>query len=258
MVERNNRRILIVDDDKTMAETLADVLEASDYDVTTVNSGKDAISIAKQEKFDIGLLDIKMPGINGVEALKQLKKHLPETFFAMMTAYSFSELIDEAKNEGAITVIHKPIDLDYLLHLLEEVSKRGVVVIIDDDDSFCESLSDILRDASGLNVFHAQNVGKGLKLVSEKSPDAILLDMKLKETTGYEIFLEVKEAQNLPDKSSKKSNIILMTAYGKEMNDIIEKTLQLGAYVCIHKPFEVETVLHLIHEVRNNEISEKL
>ncbi len=258
MKERNTSRILIVDDDKTMAETLADVLEASDYDVTTANSGKEAISIAKHEKFDIGLLDIKMPGINGVEALKQLKKYLPDAFFAMMTAYSFSEMIDEAKNEGAVTVIHKPIDLDFLLHLLEEVSKKGVVVIIDDDDTFCESLSDILRDLSGLNVFHAQNAGKGVKLVSEKSPDAVLLDMKLKETTGYEIFLEVKKALNLPQKSSQKSNIILMTAYGKEMDEIIKKTLKLGAYECIHKPFDFETILHLIHEVRHKKIADKL
>ena len=134
MIEVNNSRILIVDDDKTMAETLADVLEASDYDVTTVNSGQEAIEIVKKEKFDIGLLDIKMPGINGVEALKQIKKNLPEAFFAMMTAYSFSELIDEAKNEGAITVIHKPIDLDYLLHFIKEVSKKVEDVIIDHDD----------------------------------------------------------------------------------------------------------------------------
>ncbi|MHA2247323.1 MAG: response regulator [Candidatus Hodarchaeales archaeon] len=258
MIEENNSRILIVDDDKIMAETLADVLEASDYDVTTVNSGQEAMEIVKKEKFDIGLLDIKMPGINGVEALKQIKKNLPEAFFAMMTAYSFSELIDEAKNEGAITVIHKPIDLDYLLHFIKEVSKKGVVVIIDDDDSFCESLSDVLSNSSGLNVFHAQTAEKGIELVSERSPDAVLLDMKLKETTGYEIFLEVKKALNLSLNSSKKSNIILMTAYGNEMNEIINKTLQLSAYACIHKPFELKTVSHLIHEVRHKKLAEKL
>ena len=205
MIEVNNSRILIVDDDEVMAETLSDVLEASNYDVTTVNSGKEAMKIVKQEKFDIGLLDIKMPGINGVEALKQIKKDLPEAFFAMMTAYSFSELIEEAKHEGAITIIHKPIDLDYLLHFIEEVSKKGSIVIIDDDETFCESLSDILREEGRLNVFYAQTPEKGLELISKQSPDAVLLDMKLKQTTGYEIFLEVKKALNISPNSPSSS-----------------------------------------------------
>ncbi|MFX1538048.1 MAG: response regulator [Promethearchaeota archaeon] len=251
-------RILVVDDDKVMAETLADVLEASDYDVTTVHSGEEATKIVKQEKFDIGLLDIKMPGINGVEALKQLRKSLPDAFFAMMTAYSFFDLIDEAKKEGAITVLPKPINLDHLLYFLEEVSKKGTVVIIDDDQLFCESLSDVLKNIAKFNVSHAQTAENGLKLLSEESPDAVLLDMKLGPTTAYEIFLELKKALKIPQKSNEKSNIILMTAYGREMEEIIQKTLQLSALTCIHKPFEIAEVIHLINDVRRVRLSEKL
>lgn len=258
MTKDRSPKILVVDDDKVMAETLADVLEASDYNVTTVHSGEEATRIVKQEKFDIGLLDIKMPGINGVEALRQMKKFLPKAFFAMMTAYSFFDLIDEAKKEGAITVMPKPIDLDQLLLFLEEVSKKSSVVIIDDDRPFCESLSDVLKDNAGLNVFHAQTAEEGLDLVSTQSPDAVLLDMKLGQTTAYEIFLEVKKALNLPQETSQKSNIILMTAYGKEMEDIITKTLELSAYTCVHKPFEIEAILRLINEVRRIRLAEKL
>ncbi|MFX0125183.1 MAG: response regulator [Candidatus Hodarchaeota archaeon] len=253
-----NPRILVVDDDRVMAETLADVLEASDYIVTTVHSGEEATRIVKQEKFDIGLLDIKMPGINGVEALKQLRKSLPDAFFAMISAYSFIDLIDEAKKEGAITVLPKPIDLDHLLYFLKEVSKKGSVVIIDDDHSFCESLSDVLKGKADLEVSHAQTAEKGLKLVLERSPDAVLLDMKLGPTTAYEIFSELKKALKIPQRATDKSNVILMTAYGKEMEDIIQKTLELSAFTCVHKPFDIEDVVHLINDVRRVQLSKKL
>jgi len=69
--------ILIVDDDKGMTETLSDILEDIDYDVAVSDDGYKAIEMIKKKKFDFALMDIKMPGINGVETFKEVHRISP-------------------------------------------------------------------------------------------------------------------------------------------------------------------------------------
>src|SRR3989339_776364 len=93
--------ILIVDDDLGMLKTLDYILTDKGYEVATVNNGFKAIEMIKERKFDIVLTDIKMPDINGVEVLKEIKKPAPETNVMMITAYTMHELVQEAKKGGA-------------------------------------------------------------------------------------------------------------------------------------------------------------
>ena len=110
--------MLIVDDDPGMTETLADILTDMGYEVAVAENGYRAIEMTRQNKYDLALMDIKMPGINGVETFKKVKRISPQTRVIMMTAYSVEDLVREALKEGAYDVIYKPIDIDKLVFLL--------------------------------------------------------------------------------------------------------------------------------------------
>ena len=113
-------RILVVDDDPGMTETLADILRDMGYDVAVAGDGYRALEMAGEKSFDLALLDIRMPGLNGVETLRELKRANPSIKVLMMTAYSKDDLVLEARDGGAEDVVQKPLDIEGLLKFIEE------------------------------------------------------------------------------------------------------------------------------------------
>lgn len=111
--------VLIVDDDSELCETLADILEAADFYVETAKGGEEGVKKIKERFFNVVLLDVKLPGMNGVDAFKEIKKISPKTRAIMMTAYAVEELIKEALNECAFSVLYKPFEIDKMLDLIE-------------------------------------------------------------------------------------------------------------------------------------------
>ena len=112
--------ILIVDDEPGLALTLQDILHTFGHEVEIANDGWNAIERVKARPFDIVLMDIRMPGINGVEAFAEIKKIRPEIAVMMMTAYSVEELISEALENGAYGVLYKPFDVRRVLKFIED------------------------------------------------------------------------------------------------------------------------------------------
>jgi len=138
--------ILIVDDDVDMAETLSDILTALEIQVEIAHDGLQALEKIKIKKFDIVLMDIKMPKMNGVECFKKIKKIRPKTTVMMMTAYAAQDLIAEALREGVYGIWYKPVEIKKVVELVENTPKKGaLLLIIDDDLSTCETLVDILQ-----------------------------------------------------------------------------------------------------------------
>src|SRR3989339_1645905 len=115
--------ILIVDDQVNMLETFTDILRDKGYKVTTAEDGYTAIDKVKKQSFDVIFMDIKMPGINGVQTFREIKKINPKTAVIMMTAYSVEGLVKEAIEEGAYTVIYKPFEIERVVETIERVLK---------------------------------------------------------------------------------------------------------------------------------------
>lgn len=112
--------ILVVDDDLDMIETLTDIFGALGHDTDGAGNGFRAIDMAKEKAYDMALIDIKMPGKNGIEVLEELKNISPSTNVIMMTAYSVENLVKKALEEGAICIVHKPLDIKRLESLIDE------------------------------------------------------------------------------------------------------------------------------------------
>jgi CheY-like chemotaxis protein len=115
----NRKRILVVDDDADICQTLKDLLELNDYEVVTASSGFIALDVARKTHFDAVLMDIIMPRMNGVETLRNFKKLSPETPVIMATAFAVDEMLNEALDAGAVATLKKPFDCDVLYTTIE-------------------------------------------------------------------------------------------------------------------------------------------
>ncbi|HDQ03223.1 MAG TPA: sigma-54-dependent Fis family transcriptional regulator [Deltaproteobacteria bacterium] len=120
--------ILIVEDGKSQREMLRDFLLAEGNNVVEAENGKKAIKTVLNGHFDFVLLDYKMPGMDGLEVLKEVKHINPEIDVVIITAYGTIETAVEAMKVGAIDYITKPVDLDELLILVNRVAERRQLI----------------------------------------------------------------------------------------------------------------------------------
>ncbi len=111
-------RVLVVDDDPRIRDTMGDILTLEGFDVTAAPDGKAAIALCRQEAFDFALLDIGMPGMNGVETLEGLKATDPSLRVVMITGLEAGDLAQRAMEAGAEAVFRKPLDVATFLPLL--------------------------------------------------------------------------------------------------------------------------------------------
>ena len=116
-----NKTILIVDDEKDLCTILSDSLSRDRYRVVTAFNGKMGLQLVKKEKPDLILLDIKMPGMDGIEVLRKIKKMKKEIVVIMFTAYGTLETARKAMKLGAYDYVTKPVDLFFLKSLVKEV-----------------------------------------------------------------------------------------------------------------------------------------
>jgi DNA-binding NtrC family response regulator len=122
---RGKANVLVVDDELEMCLTLSDILEARGYRVTYAQDGFQAIARARETAFDVVLMDVRMPEMDGVETFRRLKKVSPGSRVVMMTAYAVEDLIADALREGAYGVVYKPLDIDRLIELVEAAKRHA-------------------------------------------------------------------------------------------------------------------------------------
>ena len=139
--------ILVVDDLRSMRLTLGGILEEEGHNVVMAEDGYQAIEAVRKSHFDIIFMDIKMPGINGVQTFREVKKIDPDTAVVMMTAYSVEDLVREALAEGAHTVVYKSFDISRILGIIEELASRKILIlVVDHEFGDRETLKKILEE----------------------------------------------------------------------------------------------------------------
>jgi len=116
--------ILIVDDDEAQCSLLAGYLQKRDYTVTTAVSGHEAIEKNQEKGFDLAILDLKMPEIDGIETMIKMKEIDPEMHFIILTGYGTVETAVKAMKIGAYDYLSKPINLDELELIIERIHEE--------------------------------------------------------------------------------------------------------------------------------------
>jgi CheY-like chemotaxis protein len=236
--------VLIVDDNESLARTASFVLRRKGFETMTAKDGLEALERVKAARFDVILMDIKMPNMDGVETYRRIKEIHPDVIVVMMTAYTMSEKVKQALEEGAYSVLYKPLDLEKVVELIGkamDASNDTVVMVVDDEESACVTLKNILA-RRGCQVSVAHTGEEAIDRVREQAYDLILLDMKLPTIDGLETYNRIKKIR--PG-----TLVIVMTAYREEMNDRIREALDACAFSCLYKPLDVENLLGMVDEV---------
>ncbi len=182
--------ILIVDDDRDFAEALGEALELARHRVTLRFSGADGIQAFAAGNFDLAFFDVVLPGMSGVETLAAVRAEKPSARVIMMTGYSVPELLEQARQQGAIDVLYKPLDVEGLLVRLRELFPEGVLVV-DDDPDFLEAIQAMLS-SQGYQVSVARTAEEAIRCASSHPTDLLLLDVHLADANGLDVLRELE------------------------------------------------------------------
>ena len=114
-------RVLIVDDEEELVSALVERLELRGVPVTGVTSGRAALATIEEKDFDLVLIDLKMPGLDGLDVIRAMKHLRPELRFVLLTGHGAKENEDAARRVGAMECLLKPVKLERLLEIIREV-----------------------------------------------------------------------------------------------------------------------------------------
>lgn len=140
-----NEKVLLVDDEEEFVETLAERMRTRGMDVSTSNSGANALQLVDDEDFDVVVLDLKMPGVDGIEALKRIKRRRPDIQVVLLTGHATVEKGVEAIKEGALEFLEKPVDLRSLTDAIDKARATKMVLVEKETE---ERIKDILHHRS--------------------------------------------------------------------------------------------------------------
>lgn len=235
-MSNDGRRILIVDDDFDFAESVSDILEMSGHDVVTVHSGEAAIECFRSESFDLALIDVQMPGKNGVESFLEMCTMQPRVHAVIMTGYSVPGLLDTAFLHGALGVLKKPLDIAKLIEYAEQAPQPQTALIVDDDPDFCDCLHDRLRD-QGIVSKIALNADEALRAIRAPGMiDVLLLDMNMRPVDGVALYQEIK-------KLGVSFKTLIVTAYGKWALEAMRGDEDMRALDVFPKPIDLDAII---------------
>lgn len=233
--------VLIVDDNEDLLKTFSIILERRGFNVDTAENGALAVDKFKEHNFDVILMDIVMPQMNGVEAFRKIKEMHPGATVILMTAYSEDELIKTAKSEGARRVIHKPLRVDQLIELIKEAAATQPILIVDDDADICQTLTRAL-ELQGYHVLAANSGEEAILISQEKDCQIAFIDIKLPNIDGLETFLRLKEIN--PNLLT-----VMMTGFRNEVKEALDKAQAASAITCLYKPFDPSEAVDLVLKI---------
>lgn len=239
---QRGKRVLVIDDEEGMRITLAASLELEGYEVVEARDGIHALELVRQQAFTLVISDIRMPGLNGVETFRELKRIQPELTVVLMTAFALERLIEEAIAEGVYTVIHKPFSMDHLTRIVARAVDSPAVLVVDDIPKVADSIVAVLR-AAGLSALAVHDGRAAVQYVVERGIDVCVLDLVMPDQDGVTTCAQMRGLK-------KRVTVIAMT--GHAVPEMVSAIMSKGGYACLHKPFDARELIHTIARARGD------
>ncbi|NVB37366.1 response regulator [Pseudenhygromyxa sp. WMMC2535] len=239
--------VLVIDDNEELTENIAEILDDLGVEVGLARDADEAIQAFERQAWSLVVTDVRMPGRDGLELLEILKRRSPGTPVLVMTGYADRDTLRRAHESGALAVVHKPIDLDAFLELVERVAvAEAPVLIVDDDASLCSNLADVLSEERGVLPHPAANLDFARRLAEAIDFRAALIDLRLPDGDG---LLLARELLHRPDGSRRP--VIIMTGYPEGLRERSgeDNGDNDGDMVVLTKPFAVPNLLERLREL---------
>ncbi len=222
-------KILIVDDDIDNARSLGELFTFEGHDAHVVSSGAQAIHRYLSEDFDIGFIDVMMPGMNGIESFMQIRKLKPTAQVFMMSGYSIEELLKQAINHGTMALITHELNEKALCEILDDFGRNNMVVT----PFLAQHQIDFMRTSAEQRgmVCRVANTPASVERGSAES-DLLILNMKLTIVDALGMYSTLRKTQNMPP-------TVLVAPHSNQRQALRD----MHVTGILNKPFDLEIVL---------------
>jgi DNA-binding NtrC family response regulator len=246
--DRQRPRLLLVDDEQEFLAATGRALENRGFDVETVASAGIALRLTQLFRFDVSVLDLRMPEMDGIELLVRLKKRWPWLPVIILTAYGTVRDARRATSCGCYEYLSKPCDLEVLARLAREAIEKARpesvsdpherirVLLVDDDQEHLDSLATVLRRRY-MDVTKASNGSQALAILDERFHDVVVLDVMMPGMHGLEVLQRIK-------RRSATTEVLLLTGHPSALGAL--EGAMSGATSYLVKPHGVERLVKMI------------
>jgi len=257
IVEKTNVRpkgppkVLVADDDDHIRSLLMDTLSALGYKTLGAKNGDEALTLLDTEKLDLVITDVKMPKINGLSLLRQIKNKNPLMPVLIITGYNFAYTKDKAMGSGADGFLAKPFRIGKIEELMQKALgikgsttqerpyRLKKILVVDDDDELRNMLLEVLGSLDYFPI-GVEDGEQALKQLRIQDFDLVISDIRMPEMDGLTLLKNIKQkAPKLP--------VVMITGFPSTCP--VQKAMQEGADGYLAKPFRIEKIDELMRDV---------
>jgi DNA-binding NtrC family response regulator len=235
-------RLLVVDDEQDTCANLSDIFSDLGFQVDVAYDGPSALELVKLNSYDVAILDLKMPGMDGLELYRHIRRLSAGTVAIVVTAYASGNTAASVLDAGAWKILSKPVDFPRLMELVDEVLNQPLLLVVDDDQDLCDSLWDLFRER-GYRVCVANDAPDAVRKLQGRNIDVLIVDMKLPTHDGNHVLSSLQE-------SNPSARSVVITGHRDEMASRVQEALSHGANAVCYKPFDVAALLETVSHLR--------
>ena len=255
-------KLLLVDDEEEFLTSTSQALGRRGFDVNVAPNGVTALELVEKNSYDIILLDVKMPDIDGIEVFRQIREKLPDLPVILLTGHGSIDDAFYTSKDGIADYLTKPIDIENLSERLHKIVEKAEkqredndntispmsfgevikVMHVDDEVDFLESMKRVL-ERRNMEVTTAESGELALALLKECIIDVVVLDVKMPGMDGLEVLRHIKT--DFPS-----IEVILLT--GHPSVEAALEGIKLGANEYMKKPPEIDELVATIRKLHNN------
>lgn len=231
--------VLVVDDDHDLASGIADMLEAEGHRAVLAGSGEAAIEVARERAFDMIFLDVKLPGMTGIDALRELRKTQGRARVVLMTGYRIDNLLTEAVKTGGRTVLTRAATAPQMLEHLRDVGPGGIVLLVAENGSLGASLEESLT-GQGLKARLARTEAAAESAASA-GLDVLILDLQRPISRILEAYLALQDLDPAV-------TVVMIASPLENGKPIVNPLRSISVTGCLFKPFDPAELLQGVRD----------
>ena len=256
--ENKKIRLLFVDDEEEFLVSSAQALKRRGIDVTTALDGTKGLKMAEENEFDVAVLDIKMPGIDGIDLFHRMQEMHPDLPIILLTGHGTVPQAFETSKKGVFDYLSKPCEMDTLakviheavaqsikptetpaeIHIKEKADTNIQVLIVDDEVDLLKSLKKTLQ-RRGMDIFTAQNGEQALECLGKTIIEVVVLDIKMPGKDGLKVLEQIRH--DFP-------NVVVLFLTGHPTVTTALQGMKQGAFDYVIKPPDVDDLAKTIHD----------